>query len=466
MLFDEPTSALDPELSNEVLTVMDELVDEGMTMVVVTHEMRFARGAASGITFLADGRSSSGGRPNDCSRTPPTSGPRSSSRTSATTMTEGTDVTTATERDPVAGTESRPTARDRLRSSFDRAGHLLAVFAGIVFWGWLLTRWLYDWVFARLGIGPGAGEAFLSPAPFEALAASLSSAAGSFGPLGVPIGWLASAADAAALGVEIGPALATGAWYTVLLTLSSLTLGFCIAVPLAILRVYGGPVRWLALAYTELIRGTPLLAQLFVLYYGMPLSAWLNDFSIVGRGFVPGYAFWIAILGFTINGSAYQAEYIRGALETVDEGQLTAARAIGLSKFEASATSSCHRRCGTRFRPGRTNSSTSSSTPRWPDSSRCPNCTIAATTSPPRPSSTRRSSGCSRSSISAWCCRRRTSWAAWNVTSQFRDSAVPKVANRSDRVAPSLSVRRSSPPYSSTPRTDSRPRPRERLRVR
>ncbi|ELY79642.1 MULTISPECIES: amino acid ABC transporter ATP-binding protein [Natrinema] len=56
MLFDEPTSALDPELSNEVLTVMDELVDEGMTMVVVTHEMRFARGAASGITFLADGQ--------------------------------------------------------------------------------------------------------------------------------------------------------------------------------------------------------------------------------------------------------------------------------------------------------------------------------------------------------------------------------------------------------------------------
>ncbi|WP_173424881.1 amino acid ABC transporter ATP-binding protein [Natrinema salifodinae] len=56
MLFDEPTSALDPELSNEVLAVMDELVAEGMTMVVVTHEMRFARGAATGITFLDDGQ--------------------------------------------------------------------------------------------------------------------------------------------------------------------------------------------------------------------------------------------------------------------------------------------------------------------------------------------------------------------------------------------------------------------------
>ncbi|WP_049928058.1 amino acid ABC transporter ATP-binding protein [Halopiger goleimassiliensis] len=55
MLFDEPTSALDPELSNEVLAVMRELVEEGMTMVVVTHEMRFARGAASRISFLEDG---------------------------------------------------------------------------------------------------------------------------------------------------------------------------------------------------------------------------------------------------------------------------------------------------------------------------------------------------------------------------------------------------------------------------
>ncbi|WP_459806726.1 amino acid ABC transporter ATP-binding protein [Halopiger thermotolerans] len=55
MLFDEPTSALDPELSNEVLEVMAELVEEGMTMVVVTHEMRFARGGATNITFLADG---------------------------------------------------------------------------------------------------------------------------------------------------------------------------------------------------------------------------------------------------------------------------------------------------------------------------------------------------------------------------------------------------------------------------
>ncbi|MEU5832919.1 amino acid ABC transporter ATP-binding protein [Streptomyces diacarni] len=56
MLFDEPTSALDPEMINEVLEVMQQLAQEGMTMVVVTHEMGFARSAANRVVFMADGR--------------------------------------------------------------------------------------------------------------------------------------------------------------------------------------------------------------------------------------------------------------------------------------------------------------------------------------------------------------------------------------------------------------------------
>ena len=56
MLFDEPTSALDPEMINEVLDVMVGLAKEGMTMVVVTHEMGFARKAADRVVFMADGR--------------------------------------------------------------------------------------------------------------------------------------------------------------------------------------------------------------------------------------------------------------------------------------------------------------------------------------------------------------------------------------------------------------------------
>ena len=56
MLFDEPTSALDPEMINEVLDTMVELAQEGMTMIVVTHEMGFARKAADRVIFMADGQ--------------------------------------------------------------------------------------------------------------------------------------------------------------------------------------------------------------------------------------------------------------------------------------------------------------------------------------------------------------------------------------------------------------------------
>jgi glutamate/aspartate transport system ATP-binding protein len=56
MLFDEPTSALDPEMINEVLDVMVELAEEGMTMMVVTHEMGFARKAAHRVVFMDEGK--------------------------------------------------------------------------------------------------------------------------------------------------------------------------------------------------------------------------------------------------------------------------------------------------------------------------------------------------------------------------------------------------------------------------
>lgn len=65
MLFDEPTSALDPELVNEVLATMKELAEEGMTMVIVTHEMGFAKEVADWIVYMHDGRIVEYGRPND-----------------------------------------------------------------------------------------------------------------------------------------------------------------------------------------------------------------------------------------------------------------------------------------------------------------------------------------------------------------------------------------------------------------
>ncbi|MEK5479371.1 amino acid ABC transporter ATP-binding protein [Paenibacillus sp. FSL R5-0407] len=63
MLFDEPTSALDPELTGEVLQVMRQLADEQMTMIVVTHEMGFAREVADRVMFMADGEFIESGTP-------------------------------------------------------------------------------------------------------------------------------------------------------------------------------------------------------------------------------------------------------------------------------------------------------------------------------------------------------------------------------------------------------------------
>lgn len=65
LLFDEPTSALDPELVGEVLNVMRELADEGMTMVIVTHEMAFARDVADRVVFMADGYIVEQGKPEE-----------------------------------------------------------------------------------------------------------------------------------------------------------------------------------------------------------------------------------------------------------------------------------------------------------------------------------------------------------------------------------------------------------------
>ena len=65
MLFDEPTSALDPEMVGEVLDVMKELAREGMTMVVVTHEMGFAREVGNRVLFMADGKLLEEGTPDD-----------------------------------------------------------------------------------------------------------------------------------------------------------------------------------------------------------------------------------------------------------------------------------------------------------------------------------------------------------------------------------------------------------------
>ena len=90
MLFDEPTSALDPEMINEVLEVMVRLAQQGMTMIVITHEMNFARRVADRVVFMADGQIVETGtrkpaRPMSSSTIPRPSAPRTSSTPSRAT---------------------------------------------------------------------------------------------------------------------------------------------------------------------------------------------------------------------------------------------------------------------------------------------------------------------------------------------------------------------------------------------
>ncbi|SDM47824.1 amino acid ABC transporter membrane protein 2, PAAT family [Halogranum gelatinilyticum] len=194
-------------------------------------------------------------------------------------------------------------------------GRVAMLVGGVVFWSWLVLRWVNDWTG---GLLVPADQPFVDPATLEALGA------------GVPL--VGGVFDAAAFATTYLPNLASGLWLTVVLTVTSLLLGLVIAVPLSVARVYGTWTSYASLFYTELVRGTPLLAQLFVLYYGMDLAGYVPGFA---EGVFANPAVWVAIVGFTLNGAAYQAEYIRAALESVDTGQLTAGRAIGLSKLEA-----------------------------------------------------------------------------------------------------------------------------------
>ncbi|CAN5775155.1 hypothetical protein BH24CHL5_BH24CHL5_03420 [soil metagenome] len=70
LMFDEPTSALDPELIGEVLKVMEDLAHEGTTMIVVTHEMHFAREAADRVVFMDEGQIVEEGTPDQILNSP------------------------------------------------------------------------------------------------------------------------------------------------------------------------------------------------------------------------------------------------------------------------------------------------------------------------------------------------------------------------------------------------------------
>lgn len=216
--------------------------------------------------------------------------------------------------DGEAGTGVAPDVRTAGPSRSYAAG--VKYVAGAILWGWVFLRWGNDWLG---GVIVPRGEAFIPPATVSAVGEAL------------PV--LSGVTNGLAFAVQYLPNLVNALWLTVLITIISITLGFPIAVALAAARTYGHYTSWLALGFVELFRGTPLLAQLFVLYYGLPwLPAFFRNLSFVGQGIVPAQAVWVAIVGFILNSAAYQSEYIRGAIDSVDPGQLEAGRAVGLSK--------------------------------------------------------------------------------------------------------------------------------------
>ena len=123
---------------------------------------------------------------------------------------------------------------------------------------------------------------------------------------------------------------AQGVVTTLELTLLALAIGFCIALPCGIARARRVPIASpLINAYVYLFRGTPLLVQLYLVYYG------LSQFDIVRDSFawpLLREAWWCALITFALNSGAYATEIIRGAVQTTPDGELEAASALGLSK--------------------------------------------------------------------------------------------------------------------------------------
>ncbi len=122
---------------------------------------------------------------------------------------------------------------------------------------------------------------------------------------------------------------AEGVWVTLHLTALALAIGFCIALPSALALCRGS--RWSPLinAYVYLFRGTPLIVQTYLIYYG------LGQFEAVRESFlwpVLREAWWCALIAFSLNSGAYATEILRGAIATTPRGELEGARALGLTE--------------------------------------------------------------------------------------------------------------------------------------
>jgi polar amino acid transport system permease protein len=131
-----------------------------------------------------------------------------------------------------------------------------------------------------------------------------------------------------------GPRFMDGVKVTLELVAISMVCGAVLAVPLAIARVEGGKVlSRLAFGYSYFFRGTPLLAQTFLVYYGA--GQFRPELDSLGLWWLFRDAFFCAALTFTLNTAAYQAEILRGGIESLPVGQMEGAKSLGLSPYPA-----------------------------------------------------------------------------------------------------------------------------------
>ncbi|WP_061010111.1 ABC transporter permease [Vibrio sp. CUB2] len=127
--------------------------------------------------------------------------------------------------------------------------------------------------------------------------------------------------------IESFPVYLDGLWTTVWLVALALVIGLCVSIPLAIARNSTNYALSLpSWAFIYFFRGTPLLAQLYLIYYGM------DQFFPV-KDTLWEHAWFCALVAFVLNTSAYTAEIIRGAINGLPKGEVEAAKAYGMSKF-------------------------------------------------------------------------------------------------------------------------------------
>lgn len=122
---------------------------------------------------------------------------------------------------------------------------------------------------------------------------------------------------------DAAPVMLTGAGYTLLFALASMVGGLAIGFPVAMMRMSTWKlVRWPAALYVSAMRGTPLLVQIFVIYYGLPT---------IGIEFTPVTA---GVLALSLNAGAYLSESLRGAIQSIGQGQWRASFSLGLGYWQ------------------------------------------------------------------------------------------------------------------------------------